>query len=150
MFPFIFSVFLFEFLSRLVDAQSVSTGVVRDYSFTVARGLIAPDGFNKTALLVNGQFPGPTIEANHGDTFNVTVYNNITGPEEGTAIHWHGIHQTGTPYWDGVAAITQCPIAPGKSMTYTFLADSYGSSFWHAHYGGQYIDGVFGAMIVNG
>lgn len=122
----------------------------REYEFTVARGIISPDGFQKEAILVNGQFPGPTIEANYGDTLSITVRNNITGPEEGTSIHWHGIVQIGTPYYDGVAAVSQCPIAPGKSMTYTFVADSYGSSFYHAHYSSQYIDGVNGPIIIHG
>lgn len=35
-----------------------SQGVTRYYDFTIARGFKAPDGFNKTMLLVNGQFPG--------------------------------------------------------------------------------------------
>jgi FtsP/CotA-like multicopper oxidase with cupredoxin domain len=30
------------------------------------------------------------LEADWGDIVEVTVYNNITGPEEGTAMHWHG------------------------------------------------------------
>jgi FtsP/CotA-like multicopper oxidase with cupredoxin domain len=30
------------------------------------------------------------IEANWGDWIEVQVTNNIAGPEEGTAIHWHG------------------------------------------------------------
>ena len=34
------------------------TGVVRSYDFTVARGTVAPDGFEKNTLLINGQFPG--------------------------------------------------------------------------------------------
>lgn len=28
-----------------------------------------------------------------GDTIQVTVHNAITAPEEGTALHWHGILQ---------------------------------------------------------
>lgn len=41
-----------------------SQGVTRYYDFTIARSFKAPDGFNKTVLLVNGQFPGvmlPTV-----------------------------------------------------------------------------------------
>lgn len=68
-------------------------------------------------ILINGQFPGPTIEANWGDHIEVTVHNNITGPEEGTTLHWHGMLQKGTPYEDGVPSITQCPIAPGATFT---------------------------------
>ena len=30
----------------------------------------------------------PLIEANWGDYIQVTVHNKITGPEEGTTLHW--------------------------------------------------------------
>jgi hypothetical protein len=33
-----------------------------------------------------------------GDTIQVTVHNQITGPEEGTALHWHGILQKTSQY----------------------------------------------------
>ena len=124
------------------------TGVTRYYDFTVARQEIAPDGVTRQGMLVNGAFPGPTIEANWGDYIEVTVTNGIA--DEGTSMHWHGLLQTETPYYDGVPSVQQCPIAPGKSFTYRFRADLYGSSFWHSHYSAQYTDGVFGAMIIYG
>jgi FtsP/CotA-like multicopper oxidase with cupredoxin domain len=110
------------------------TGVTRYYDFTIARTTISPDGVVKPAILINGQYPGPTIEANWGDQiqgkydFNlemlnsgtditVSVHNNITGPEEGTSLHWHGLLQKDTPWMDGVPSVTQCPIAPGSSFT---------------------------------
>ena len=104
----------------------------------------------KDVLLINGQFPGPTIEANWGDTITVTVNNAITDPEEGTALHWHGLLQTGTPWEDGVPAVSQCPIAPGKSLTYSFKADLYGTSWYHSHYSAQYAGGIIGPMIIYG
>lgn len=122
----------------------------RFYDLTIARGTIAPDGYEKDALLINGQFPGPTIEANWGDIITVTVNNAITDPEEGTALHWHGLLQTGTPWEDGVPAVSQCPIAPGKSLTYRFKADLYGTSWYHSHYSAQYAGGVIGPMIIHG
>jgi len=84
--------------------------VIRAYDFTVKREQKAPDGYLKNVLIINGQFPGPLIEANwyepfltvitvqvwyyfRGDTIQVTVHNQITGPEEGVALHWHGILQ---------------------------------------------------------
>ena len=45
----------------------------------------------------------------------------------GTTVHWHGIRQYGTPESDGVPGVTQCPIAPGESMTYSWQATQYGS-----------------------
>ncbi|KAI9843981.1 MAG: hypothetical protein M1838_002387 [Thelocarpon superellum] len=126
------------------------TGVIRYYDFTVHRQVIAPDGYQKDALVVNGQYPGPTIEANWGDTIQVTVHNQISGPEEGTAIHWHGLLQKTTPWYDGVPSVQQCPIAPGKSFTYSFQADLYGTSWWHSHYSAQYAGGLHGPMIIHG
>lgn len=94
--------------------------------------------------------------------------NNITGPEEGTALHWHGILQKGHPWQDGVPAVTQCPVAPGKSFTYSFTADlckwpvvavfnfesshqhTDGSSWYHSHYSAQYAGGLFGPMVIHG
>ena len=35
-----------------------NTGVTRYYDFVVARGVIAPDGVNKSSILVNNQYPG--------------------------------------------------------------------------------------------
>ena len=51
---------------------------------------------------------------------------------------------------DGVPAVQQCPIAPGKTFTYRFLADLYGSSWYHSHYSQQYTAGIVGAMIIHG
>lgn len=126
------------------------TGVTRRYNWTVSRGVIAPDGFSRDAMLINGAFPGPIIEANWGDTIEVTLHNNITGPEEGTALHWHGFLQHGTPWQDGVPAVTQCPVAPDKSFTYSFRAQLYGTSWYHGHYSAQYAGGVFGPIVIYG
>ena len=35
-----------------------NTGVTRYYDFNVARGIIAPDGVNRSSILVNNQYPG--------------------------------------------------------------------------------------------
>ncbi|KAM4055093.1 multicopper oxidase domain-containing protein [Hirsutella rhossiliensis] len=126
------------------------TGVIRTYDFTISRGRLAPDGVEASVLLVNGAFPGPLIEANWGDTIQVTVHNKITGPEEGTALHWHGFLQTGTPWFDGVPGITHCPIAPGKSFTYQFHAELYGTTWYHSHYSSQYAGGIVGPMVIYG
>lgn len=40
----------------------------------------------KKILTVNGQFPGPTIEAQHGDTIYVNVYNQ---GKQNITIHWY-------------------------------------------------------------
>ncbi|KAH6665370.1 Cupredoxin [Halenospora varia] len=127
-----------------------ATGVIRSYDFTVSRGQIAPDGYQKDVILINGQFPGPLIEANWGDTIQVTVHNNIHNPDEGTSFHWHGFLQKGTPWMDGIPSVGQCPIAPGSSFTYSFQASLYGSTWYHSHYSAQYAGGLFGPLVVHG
>lgn len=127
-----------------------STGVTRNYEWNITRAVIAPDGYEKAVILVNDQFPGPLVEANWGDWIEVKVNNLITDPEEGTAIHWHGLLQEGTPFMDGVPGVSQCPIAPSRSFTYKFQASLYGSSWYHSHYSAQYSGGLYGPLVVYG
>ena len=54
------------------------TGRTRYYDFTVAECTIAPDGVQlKNEVCINGQFPGPLIEANYGDYIS-GVYELVT------------------------------------------------------------------------
>ncbi|KAE9968952.1 hypothetical protein EG328_007163 [Venturia inaequalis] len=126
------------------------TGVTRYYDFVISRAKIAPDGYVKGSILVNSQFPGPPLEANWGDEIVIKIFNNITAPAEGTSIHFHGIRNQGTPWYDGVPGVSQCPIAPGATFTYRFLADAYGTTWYHSHYAAQYTAGVFGPLIIYG
>ncbi|GLU06838.1 hypothetical protein SLE2022_238280 [Rubroshorea leprosula] len=85
----------------------------------------------KKILTVNGQFPGPTLYVNKGDTIVVDVYNrgnyNIT-------IHWHGVQQPRNPWSDGPEYITQCPIQPGAKFRQKIIfTTEEGTLWWHAH-----------------
>ncbi|CZR56712.1 related to laccase precursor [Phialocephala subalpina] len=124
------------------------TGVTREYWFEVQNGTAAPDGVERIVLTVNGTVPGPTIIADWGDTVVVHVTNAMEN--NGTGIHFHGIRQNYTNYMDGVPSITQCPIAPGDSFTYTWRATQYGSSWYHSHFAVQAWDGIFGGILING
>ncbi|KZT65204.1 multicopper oxidase [Daedalea quercina L-15889] len=120
----------------------------RYYEFVVEEAMGAPDGVEKLMLVVNGMYPGPTIEANVDDRIVVNVTNLMPNA---TAIHWHGLFQNGTNYYDGTDAITQCGIPPGESMVYNFTFDDWtGSTWWHAHADTQYTDGITGALVVHG
>jgi hypothetical protein len=50
--------------TRNTDAyhNSPNTGRTRKYDFTLQKKLLSPDGFEKDMIVVNGQYPGPTIE----------------------------------------------------------------------------------------
>ncbi|RMX73769.1 hypothetical protein D0869_13271 [Hortaea werneckii] len=125
-----------------------NTGMTRRYEWSVAKEKCSPDGVEIDCLLVNGEFPGPTIEANWGDIIEVKVTNDMV--EEGTSIHWHGILQKNSVWMDGVPGYGQCPIAPGASFTYRFQADLYGTSWWHSHYSSQYASGLAGPVVIHG
>lgn len=49
-----------------------------------------------------------------------------------------------------MASITQCPTAPGDTITYKWRATQYGSSWYHSHFYVQAWDGVFGGIVING
>ncbi|KAK2009614.1 multicopper oxidase [Colletotrichum eremochloae] len=121
---------------------------LREYVFNITRAQHSPDGFEKSMIKVNGQSPGPLIEANTGDTIRVTVHNHML--EESTTIHWHGIDQRNSVWMDGVHGVTQCAIPPGESFTYEFnVTDQRGTFWWHAHVSVQVTDGLFGPLIIH-
>jgi len=92
----------------------------------------SPDGVQKQVLVVNGQFPGPTIRANINDTLIIRVTNSIRDKDSQTfptSVHWHGIEMFLNPWYDGPEGVTQCPIAYGQSMDYKFKLDRSGT-YW--------------------
>ncbi len=99
-------------------------------------------------LVFNNQYPGPAIVADWGDTIQIHVKNSLA--INGTSIHWHGLRQLHSNQMDGTNGITECPIAPGETKTYTFKATEYGTSWYHSHYSVQYSDGTVGPIIING
>ena len=109
---------------------------------------MAPDGIYREMMVFNGQYPGPTIVADWGDTIEITVTNGLTN--NGTSVHWHGLRQLGSNHMDGTNGLTECPIPPGQSKVYTFKATQYGTSWYHSHYSIQYIDGLVGTIQING
>ncbi|KAK7520592.1 multicopper oxidase-domain-containing protein [Phyllosticta citriasiana] len=136
-------------LSTNYYEQVPNTGVTVEYWFDVVNMDAAPDGYMRPIMAVNGTVPGPAIECNWGDTVVVHVRNSLTNGN-GTGIHWHGIRQNWTNYEDGVPSVTQCPIAPGDSMTYTWRATAYGSTWYHSHFSLQAWEGVFGPITIHG
>lgn len=144
-----------------------NTGVTVEYWFELQNVTTAPDGVSRNALTVNGSFPGPTIFADWGDTVKVHLTNSLAN--NGTSLHFHGVRQNWTNSGtlihahhlclpladfpcteDGVASITQCPVAPDDSITYTWRATQYGSSWYHSHFSLQAWEGVLGGIVING
>ncbi|XP_073980243.1 uncharacterized protein [Rhodnius prolixus] len=107
---------------------------------------VTADGVPRGITTFNRMLPGPYIQVCKGDTIVVDVVNKLLAGS--TTVHWHGIHQRGTQYYDGTPGVTQCPIEPGDTFRYQFLADIPGSYFYHSHTGLQKEDGLSGPLIV--
>ncbi|XP_047072944.1 laccase-25-like isoform X2 [Lolium rigidum] len=125
---------------------SVADAAVVEHTFNVGNlsisQLCQPD---MIITAVNGQLPGPTIQASEGDTVVVHLVNE--SPYRMT-IHWHGIFQRGTPWADGPTMVTQCPVRQGGNYTYRFnVTGQEGTLWWHAHISFLRAT-VYGALVI--
>ncbi|KAL5556394.1 hypothetical protein UlMin_038630 [Ulmus minor] len=136
----LFVVALFISNASIVEAR------IRHYKWEVKYEFKSPDCFKKLAITINGRSPGPTIQAQQGDTIIVELKNSLL--TENVAIHWHGIRQRGTPWFDGTEGVTQCPIVPEETFKYQFVVDRPGTYLYHAHYGMQREAGLQGMIRV--
>ncbi|XP_033745541.1 laccase-like [Pecten maximus] len=110
--------------------------------------VIIADGWEEERLVIvaNRSLPGPPITVYEGQRLVVHVINRLFS--DTVSIHWHGQPQQGTPWMDGVAFVTQCPILPGQTFTYDFLARPKGTYWYHSHVGTQRTKGLYGALVV--
>lgn len=65
---------LFPLAFRLARGANVN------YNFNIVNADVAPDGFSRAGVLVNGVFPGTLIQAQKTDTLHITVNNQLTNP----------------------------------------------------------------------
>ncbi len=99
------------------------------------------------AWAYNEQVPGPAISVNSGDKVNIVLHNELP---QSTAIHFHGIQ---TPFEsDGVPDVTQPPVKPGDSFTYSFVAKGPAVGMYHSHHHAekQVPDGLVGTLNIDG
>jgi FtsP/CotA-like multicopper oxidase with cupredoxin domain len=92
----------------------------------------------------NGEVPGPTIEAEVGDTLLVRLTNRLPEP---TTIHWHGLRIPAE--MDGTELV-QRPVEPGESFEYRFVVPDAATFWYHSHVNEteQLERGLYGALIV--
>ncbi|KAF5379775.1 hypothetical protein D9615_005647 [Tricholomella constricta] len=125
--------------------------ITRVYNFDIINAKIAPDGFTRDAVTVNGIYPGTAVVANKGDRLQIRTNNKLTSPgmRRSTSIHWHGFFQARTSGMDGPSFVNQCPIAPNSTFLYDFDTAGQTGNFWyHSHLSTQYCDGLRGAIPV--
>lgn len=83
-------------------------------------------GFNTHTMGINGNWWGPTLIFNKGDTVHMHVMNNLM---DTTTIHWHGIHLP--PIMDGGP---HQPIFPMTMWMPEFKVTNNAATYWyHPH-----------------
>jgi FtsP/CotA-like multicopper oxidase with cupredoxin domain len=95
---------------------------------------------------LNGQSPGPTIQAIAGQLVQVRLINESV--PDGITLHWHGVDVPNAE--DGVAGVTQDAVVIGEEFTYRFIADQAGTFWYHSHQVShkQVRGGLLGALVV--
>ncbi|MDE2579775.1 MAG: multicopper oxidase family protein [Hyphomicrobiales bacterium] len=110
---------------------------------------IAPGGDADTACLTyDGVIPGPLLRAKQGEDVLLRLVNKLDQP---TSLHWHGLRAQNAA--DGVAGLTQAPVAPGASFDYRFKAQDAGLFLYQpcgvANVVEQRARGMAGVLIVD-
>ncbi len=125
---------------KLVDGVKVFHLIAEECEHEFAPGLKAK------CWGYNGQTPGPTIEVVEGDRVRIYVTNKLPEP---TSVHWHGILLPNG--MDGLAGMTQKPIAPGETFKYEFTLRQHGTHPYHPHFDEmtQIALGMMGPFIIH-
>ncbi|XP_071722037.1 laccase-6-like [Rutidosis leptorrhynchoides] len=135
-----FSVLLWLSSALMLDGYSSSVHAMahwpgatqtRFYDFKVQMKRISKLCNTKDIVTINQMFPGPVVYAQEDDQIIVKVTNETP---HNVTIHWHGVRQILSCWFDGPSYITQCPIQAGQTFTYKFtMVKQKGTFFWHAH-----------------
>ncbi|XP_015602372.1 laccase-5 isoform X1 [Cephus cinctus] len=137
--------FTLEYYTVLGAACQVCTPNATNTVWSHCQCVLA-DGVERGILTANRMIPGPSIQVCEGDKVVIDVENHMEGME--VTLHWHGLWQRGSQYYDGVPFVTQCPIQEGTTFRYQWTAGNAGTHFWHAHTGLQKMDGLYGSIVV--
>jgi CopA family copper-resistance protein len=96
------------------------------------------------ATTINGTIPAPLIRLKEGQDVTIRVTNQLM---EDSSIHWHGILLPSR--MDGVPGVSFRGIQPGETYSYRFPVKQSGTYWYHSHSGGQELQGMYGAMIID-
>jgi FtsP/CotA-like multicopper oxidase with cupredoxin domain len=123
--------------------RASASGNVQEYTLAAAPLDFELGGRQAKTRGYNEVVPGPEIRVTEGDTLRVKVEKRLS---EGTTIHWHGLLVPNA--MEGVANLTQSPIASDEEYTYEFVVPVAGTYIYHSHAGLQLDRGLYGPLIV--
>ncbi|KAJ4949981.1 hypothetical protein NE237_026813 [Protea cynaroides] len=122
---------MFQLLGLLLFLDFFGCEALPHYTFVIKKTPYTRLCSTKNILTVNGQFPGPPLFVRKGEIVIVDVINK---GNDNMTLHWHGVRQPRSPWWDGPEYITQCPIKPGGRFRYKVIfSKEEGTLWWHAH-----------------
>ncbi|KAL0066669.1 hypothetical protein AAF712_006272 [Marasmius tenuissimus] len=142
-----------QLLAAVLPAAVQVTAKTIDVTLDITNKDLAPDGFTRSTIVANGQFPGPPIFAQKGDRLHVTVNNDLTDPtmRESTLVNFDGVFfQSKDAFQEGTSFVEACPIAPQSSFVYDIQLDpnQAGNHWYRSHLSVQYVDGLRGPLII--
>ena len=126
----------------ILSMPGISMADIVSYEFDINYLSVDVTGKPVTAMVIDGNIPGPTIQANLDDRLKIT-FNNLMDVD--TSIHWHGVLLPNDQ--DGVPYLTTPPIAAGGSLTFEYPVTHTGTYWYHAHTGLQEQRGIYGALV---
>jgi len=96
----------------------------------------------------NGEVPGPLLRVKKGAELKVRLRNKLNQP---VTLSWQGMR--GPNAMDGIAGLTQVPVAPGGSFDYRFTPPDSGLFWYHSHVWPHTAEqtgrGLYGVLIVD-
>ncbi|KAG0464923.1 hypothetical protein HPP92_019087 [Vanilla planifolia] len=102
--------------AALLGVTVVADDPYRFLTWTVTYGTAYPLGVPQQVILINKQFPGPSLDCVTNDNIVLNVVNLLDEP---FLLTWNGIKQRKNSWQDGVLG-TNCPIPPSGNYTYNF------------------------------
>ncbi|KAH0458100.1 hypothetical protein IEQ34_013415 [Dendrobium chrysotoxum] len=129
----------------LLATAAVAEDPYRYFTWTVTYGTASPLGVPQQVILINGQFPGPSLDCITNDNIIINVINQLDEP---FLLTWNGIKQRKNSWQDGVLG-TNCPIPPKANYTYKFQSkDQIGTFTYFPSTAMHRASGGFGPLYV--
>ncbi len=140
-----------EFSAQIAQAESTKPQEVVNlkngdtYNLTASIVKKPINGSEVKMLAYNGSIPGPLIKVPQGAQITLKFTNNT---DVDSTIHSHGVRVDNK--FDGVPDLTQDPVKPGQSFTYTLKFPDAGMFWYHPHIREDYAQelGLYGNFLV--
>ncbi|KAG6877680.1 hypothetical protein C0993_005100 [Termitomyces sp. T159_Od127] len=73
-----------------VNSAAIVPRNVKDVTLDIVNTRLAPDGFERSVITANGQYPGPLIALTKGEVLRLTLHNRLTDPtmRRSTSLIW--------------------------------------------------------------